>query len=176
MSRKKWVVNKVDKALAAGLAEKHSLFAIAALIASSRGIDTDEKIRAFFYDDADYSSPWDLPDMEKAVKAINYAIDRFDRIAICGDYDADGITASALLYSYLEQQGADVICRIPDRSEGYGLKNEAIDYFAEQNVKLIITVDCGISSIEEAEYAKSKGIDLIVTDHHRVGNNKIYNF
>ena len=169
MSRKKWVVNKVDKALAAGLAEKHSLFAIAALIASSRGIDTDEKIRAFFYDDAEYSSPWDLPDMEKAVKAINYAIDRFDRIAICGDYDADGITASALLYSYLEQQGADVICRIPDRSEGYGLKNEAIDYFAEQNVKLIITVDCGISSIEEAEYAKSKGIDLIVTDHHRVG-------
>lgn len=169
MSRKKWVVNKVDKSLAADLAEKHSLFAIAALIASSRGIDTDEKIRAFFYDDAEYSSPWDLPDMEKAVEAINRAIDRFDRIAICGDYDADGITASALLYSYLEQQGADVICRIPDRSEGYGLKKEAIDYFAEQNVKLIVTVDCGISSIEEAEYAKSKGIDLVVTDHHRVG-------
>ncbi len=170
MSRKKWVVNPVDKSLAAGLAEKHTLFAIAALIASSRGIDTDEKIRAFFYDDAEYSSPWDLPDMDKAVKAINYAIDRFERIAICGDYDADGITASALLYSYLEQQGADIICRIPDRAEGYGLKKEAIDYFIEQNVKLIITVDCGISSIEEAEYAKEKGIDLVVTDHHRVGD------
>ncbi len=170
MSRKKWVVNKVNKSLAASLAEKHTLFAIAALIASSRGIDTDEKIRAFFYDDAAFSSPWDLPDMDKAVKAINYAIDRFDRIAICGDYDADGITASALLYSYLEQQGADIICRIPDRSEGYGLKKEAIDYFAEQNVKLIITVDCGISCIEEAEYAKQKGIDLVVTDHHRVGD------
>ncbi len=169
MSRKKWIVNKVDKSLAASFAEKHNLFAIAALIASSRGIDTDDKIRAFFYDDADYSSPWDLPDMDKAVKAINNAIDRFDRIAICGDYDADGITASVMLYSYLEQQGADVICRIPERSEGYGLKKEAIDYFAEQDVKLIVTVDCGISCLEEAEYAKNKNIDLVVTDHHRVG-------
>ncbi|MBQ8027219.1 MAG: single-stranded-DNA-specific exonuclease RecJ [Clostridia bacterium] len=166
MSRKKWQVNKVDKALAAGLAERHTLFALAALIASSRGIDTDEKIRAFFYDEGQFSSPWDFPDMENAVEAISYSIDRFERIAICGDYDADGITASALLYSYLEQQGADVICRIPDRSEGYGLKKEAIDYFAEQNVKLIITVDCGISSIEEARYAKEKGIKLVVTDHH----------
>lgn len=170
MSRKKWVVNTVDKSLAASLAERHTLFAIAALIASSRGIDTNKKIRAFFYDDAEYSSPWDLPDIDKAVTAINRAIDRFERIAICGDYDADGITASALLYSYLEQQGADVICRIPDRSEGYGLKTEAIDYFTEQNVKLIITVDCGISCIEEAEYAKQKGIDLVITDHHRVGD------
>lgn len=169
MSRKIWQVNKVDKALAANFAEKHNLFAIAALIASSRGIDTDEKIRAFFFDEIDFFSPYDLPDMDKAVEAINQALENFDRIAICGDYDADGITATALLYSYLEEQGADVICRIPDRSEGYGLKNEAIDYFAQQGVKLIITVDCGISSIEEAEYAKQKGIRMVVTDHHLVG-------
>lgn len=169
MSRKKWQVNKVDKALAAGLAERHTLFALAALIASSRGIDTDEKIRAFFYDEAQFASPFDFPDMQKAVNAINYSVDRFERIAICGDYDADGITASALLYSYLEQMGADVICRIPDRSEGYGLKKEAIDYFAEQNVKLIITVDCGISSVEEAEYAAEKGIKMVITDHHICG-------
>lgn len=170
MSRKIWQVNKVDKVLAATLAEKHNLFPIAALIASSRGIDTDEKVRAFFYDELDFFSPWDLPDMEKAVEAITQALDNFDRIAICGDYDADGITATALLYSYLEEQGADVMCRIPDRSEGYGLKCEAIDYFAEQGVKLIVTVDCGINSIEEAEYAKQKGIKLVVTDHHRVGD------
>ena len=170
MSRKIWQVNKVNKDLAISLAERHNLFAIAALIASSRGIDTDEKIRAFFYDELDFFSPWDIPDMDKAVYAINQALENFDRIAICGDYDADGITASALLYSYLEEQGADVICRIPDRSEGYGLKKEAIDYFAEQGVKLIITVDCGISSIEEAEYAKEKGIRLVVTDHHIVGD------
>ncbi len=170
MSRKIWQVNKVNKPLAVSLAERHELYAIAALIASSRGIDTDEKVRSFFYDEIEFASAWDFPDMQKAVDAINSAIDRFERIAICGDYDADGITASALLYSYLEQQGANVICRIPDRNEGYGLKKEAIDYFAEQNVKLIITVDCGISSIAEAEYAKAKGIDLVVTDHHRVGN------
>lgn len=170
MGRKIWQVNKVDKALAASFAERHNLFAIAALIASSRGIDTDEKIRAFFYDEIDFFSPWDLPDMDKAVDAISQALENFDRIAICGDYDADGITASALLYSYLEEQGADVICRIPDRSEGYGLKKEAIDYFAEQGVKLIVTVDCGISSIEEAEYAKQKGIRMVVTDHHLVGD------
>ncbi len=170
MSRKKWQVNKVDKGLAASLAEKHTLFALAALIASSRGIDTDEKIRAFFYDEAKFASPWDFPDMQKAVDAINYAVDRFERIAICGDYDADGITASALLYSYLEQLGADIICRIPDRSEGYGLKKEAIDYFVEQNVKLIITVDCGISSVEEAAYAAEKGIKMVITDHHICGD------
>ncbi len=170
MSRRKWQINKVDKVLAADLAERHTLFALAALIASSRGIDTDEKIRAFFYDEAEFASPWDFPDMQKAVDAISYSVDRFERIAICGDYDADGITASALLYSYLEQQGADVICRIPDRSEGYGLKKEAIDYFAEQNVKLIVTVDCGISSIEEAEYAAEKGIKMVITDHHICGD------
>ncbi len=170
MSRKKWVVNKVNKALAANLAESNGLYPLAALIASSRGIDTDEKVRAFFFNEIDFASPWEFPDMQKAVDAINNAIDRFDRIAVCGDYDADGITASALMYAYLEQQGADVICRIPDRQEGYGLKKEAIDYFAEQNVKLIITVDCGISSVEEAKYAKEKGISLVVTDHHRVGD------
>ncbi len=170
VSRKKWQVNKVDKSLAVSLADNHNLYPLAALIASSRGIDTDEKIREFFFNEIDFSSPWDFPDMKEAVDAIIKAIDNFERIAICGDYDADGITASALLYSYLEQQGADVICRIPDRQEGYGLKKEAIDYFGEQNVKLIITVDCGISSIEEALYAKEKGISLIVTDHHRVGD------
>lgn len=170
MSRKIWQVNKVDKALAASFAESHNLFPIAALIASARGIDTDEKIRAFFYDELDFFSPWELPDMERAVSAITQALDNFDRIAICGDYDADGITATALLYSYLEEQGADVICRIPDRSEGYGLKKEAIDYFAEQGVKLIVTVDCGISSIEEAQYAAQKGIRMVVTDHHLVGD------
>ncbi|HBL41533.1 MAG TPA: single-stranded-DNA-specific exonuclease RecJ [Ruminococcaceae bacterium] len=170
MGRKLWNVKQIDKALAVGLAERNQLFPIAALIASSRGIDSDEKARAFFYDEVEPSSPYDLPDMDKAVQAINRAIDRFDRIAICGDYDADGVTATALLYSYLEEQGADVLYRIPERSEGYGLKKEAIDFFAEQNVKLIVTVDCGISCIEEAEYAKEKGIDLVVTDHHRVGD------
>ncbi len=170
MSRKIWNVKKVDKALAAALAERHCLYPIAALIASSRGVDTDEKVRAFFFNEIEPSSPYALPDMAKAVQAIRNALDRFDRIAICGDYDADGVTATALLYSYLEQQGADVLYRIPERSEGYGLKKETIDFFAEQNVKLIVTVDCGISCVEEAAYARQKGIEMVVTDHHRVGD------
>lgn len=170
MSRKIWQVNKVDKALAASLAEKHTLFPMASLIASSRGIDTDEKIRSFFFDELELSSPWDFPDMDKAVAAITQALENFDRIAVFGDYDADGITATALLYSYLSDHGADVMCKIPDRSEGYGLKCSDIDYFAQQGVKLIVTVDCGISNIEEAEYAKQMGIKMVVTDHHRVGD------
>lgn len=170
MSRKIWQVNKVDKVLAASLAEKHTLFPMASLIASSRGIDTDEKIRSFFFDELELSSPWDFPDMDKAVRTITAALENFDRIAVFGDYDADGITATALLYSYLSDQGADVMCKIPDRSEGYGLKCSDIDYFAEQGVKLIVTVDCGISNIEEAEYAKQCGIKMVVTDHHRVGD------
>lgn len=170
MGRKLWNVKSVDKTLAVGLAERNRLYPVAALIASSRGIDTDEKVHAFFFNEVEPSSPYDLPDMDKAVQAIRGALDRFDRIAICGDYDADGVTATALLYSYLEQQGADVLYRIPERSEGYGLKKETIDFCAEQNVKLIITVDCGISCVEEAEYARQKGIDMVVTDHHRVGD------
>lgn len=170
MSRKIWQVNKVDKVLAASLAEKHTLFPMASLIASSRGIDTDEKIRSFFFDELELSSPWDFPDMDKAVRTITAALENFDRIAVFGDYDADGITATALLYSYLSDQGADVMCKIPDRSEGYGLKCSDIDYFSEQGVKLIVTVDCGISNIEEAEYAKQCGIKMVVTDHHRVGD------
>lgn len=170
MSRKIWQVNKVDKVLAASLAEKHTLFPMASLIASSRGIDTDEKIRSFFFDELELSSPWDFPDMDKAVKTITTALENFDRIAVFGDYDADGITATALLYSYLADQGADVMCKIPDRSEGYGLKCADIDYFAEQGVKLIVTVDCGISNIEEAEHAKRLGIKMVVTDHHRVSD------
>ncbi len=170
MSRKIWQVNKVDKALAASLAETHTLFPMASLIASSRGIDTDEKIRSFFFDELELSSPWHFPDMDKAVAAITAALENFDRIAVFGDYDADGITATALLYSYLADQGADVMCKIPDRAEGYGLKCTDIDYFAEQGVKLIVTVDCGISNIQEAEYAKKLGIKMVVTDHHRVGD------
>ena len=170
MSRKLWQVNKVDKALAASLAETHTLFPMASLIASSRGIDTDEKIRSFFFDELELSSPWDFPDMDKAVETLSAALENFDRIAVFGDYDADGITATALLYSYLSDQGADVMCKIPDRSEGYGLKCSDVDYFAEQGVKLIVTVDCGISNIEEAEYAKKMDIKMVVTDHHRVGD------
>lgn len=170
MSRKLWRVNKTDKVKASELAESLRLFPVAALIAVARGVDTPEKARAFFDDDLDPVDPFAFTDMKKAVNEINRAVDEFERIAVSGDYDADGITATALLYSYLDSLGADVILRIPERSEGYGLSKAAIDEFEDLGVKLIITVDCGISSVEEAEYCRQKGIRLVVTDHHVCGD------
>ena len=107
--------------------------------------------------------------MDKAVKRIEKAIDTFEKIAIFGDYDADGITASALIYSYLETRGANVVRYIPDRLiEGYGLSIEAVESLANDGVKLIVTVDNGVSAIDEAETAARLGVDLIITDHHKV--------
>ena len=170
MSRKLWQVNRPDKALAAELAEKERLFPFAALIAQARGIKTSSEARAFFYDEEEDVPPLSFTDMDKAVRVITDAIDGYKRIAVCGDYDADGVTATALLYTYLQDQGADVISRIPERSEGYGLSIAAIDELHEQGVKLIVTVDCGISCIDEAEYCRKKGIKLVVTDHHLCGD------
>ena len=109
--------------------------------------------------------------MSKAAERINRAIDDYELICVFGDYDADGVTATALLYSYLETRGANAMCYIPDRlTEGYGLNNGAIEELADRGVKLIVTVDNGVSAVEEAIRAKELGIELIVTDHHKVGD------
>ncbi|HAY74030.1 MAG TPA: single-stranded-DNA-specific exonuclease RecJ, partial [Ruminococcaceae bacterium] len=109
----------------------------------------------------------DFPDMYAAVKRIQKALDEFERIAVYGDYDADGVTSTALLYSYLEMQGADVVYYVPNRhTEGYGLSYEAIDKLSMMGVKLIITVDNGISAVEEAKYINELEMELVITDHH----------
>lgn len=106
--------------------------------------------------------------MEEAVSRISRALDSFEKIAVYGDYDADGVTATAMLYSYLESCGGDVIYYIPEREgEGYGLNLGAVDTLHAQGVKLIVTVDNGISSVDEIAYANGLGIDTVVTDHHR---------
>ncbi len=171
MRRKRWVVARGDKDFAAQIAQELCVDPFAALLVTSRGFDKIEDIDAFFDSDAPLSlDPMSIKDMDIAAERINRAIDDFELICVFGDYDADGVTATALLYSYLEARGANVIRYIPDRiAEGYGLNIGAIEELADRGVKLIITVDNGVSAIEEAKRAKELGISLIVTDHHKVG-------
>ena len=114
------------------------------------------------------SDPFLLKDMDKAAARITRAVDNMEKIAVYGDYDADGVTSTAMLYSYLETRGADVIFYIPQREgEGYGMNMGAVEYLKEQGVSLIVTVDNGISSVQEVARANELGIDVVVTDHHR---------
>lgn len=170
MSRKKWVVSEIDKALACRIADEYEIDPFAALLLVARGITADEEIGDFFSDESELSDPFTLKDMDKAVERIDLAIDGGEKIAVYGDYDADGVTATALMCEYLQMNGADVVTYIPDRnSEGYGLNCEAIRSLCETGVSLIITVDNGISAIEEAKYIKELGMDLVITDHHKAG-------
>lgn len=171
MSRKKWKTAHIDKELAALVAENHSLDPFTALILVSRGITEYEDVEEFFESDFSFCDPYLITDMDKAVERIEKAIDDFQKICVFGDYDSDGVTATALMYSYLSDRGADVMYYIPDRvSEGYGMNCGAIDKLHGQGVNLIITVDNGISAVEEIAYAKSLGIETVVTDHHQVGD------
>ena len=168
MSRKKWIVRSGNKENATMFAEKLGVSPYAALIASTRGINTIDGAKEFFgLNERKSVDPMDFPDMYAAVKRIQKALDEFERIAVYGDYDADGVTSTALLYSYLEMQGADVVYYVPNRhTEGYGLSYEAIDKLSMMGVKLIITVDNGISAVDEAKYIRELEMELIVTDHH----------
>lgn len=169
MSRKKWCVCALDKDLASDIAEEYDLDPFAALLLTSRGIIDEEEIEEFFSLTPRLSDPFEIKDMDKAVERINLALEKDELIAVYGDYDADGVTATALLYSYLQMNGFRVITYIPDRnSEGYGLNKNAIKTLFEKGVNLIVTVDNGVSAYEETEYIKELGMDIVITDHHKV--------
>ena len=171
MSRKKWTVQKLNKDLASTIAERYSIDPLTALLLTQRGFDTFDKLDEFFDDSEEWIDPFLLPDMDKAVERINEAIFDGERICVYGDYDCDGVTSTTILYSYLEAQGADVNYMLPERErDGYGLSNQVVDRIAATGTKLIITVDNGISSVEEAKYIKEKGMELVVTDHHLEGD------
>ena len=132
-----------------------------------RGITSDVEIEDFLYNDSVIADPMEIRDMDKAAARVRQAIDSGEAICVYGDYDADGVTSTALLYSYLETVGANVTYYIPSReSEGYGMNSAAVDMLAAQGVRLIVTVDNGIAAREEIAHAKSLGIDTVVTDHH----------
>ncbi len=163
---KRWEVSKLDKGRAARTAEKYEIPSFLAMLLEIRGLT--DRAGEILYDDVPLSDPFLMKDMDKAVERIRRAIDNFERIAVYGDYDADGVTSTAMLYTYLEARGADVLYYIPQREgEGYGMNAGAVEHLNTQGVKLIITVDNGISSVAEVELASKLGMDVVVTDHHR---------
>lgn len=160
-----------DKKAAARLAQECGADDFAVLLLLSRGIDSVQKIQDFLSFDAEtLSSPFLLRDMDRAVQRIQDAINSDERILIYGDYDADGVTATALLFSYLESVGANVDYYIPSRAQdGYGLSNKTAEKIIEGGFDLVVTVDNGIAALSEAQLLKDNGIDLVVTDHHKPG-------
>lgn len=131
-----------------------------------RGIVTLDSARAFFGCDS-LSDPMLISDMRQAVEMVRGAIDEDKRITVFGDYDCDGVCSTVMLFSYLEAQGADVDFYIPDRSEGFGMSVAALEKIVANGTELVITVDNGISAVKEAEFLKSKGVELLITDHHQ---------
>ena len=140
---------------------------LAAMVLASRGIGDDRQARAYLDCNAPLLDPFLMTDMDKAAGRVGLAMSRGEKIAVFGDYDVDGITATCLLTDFLRRHGADVVSYIPGRlEEGYGLNPIAIHQLHAEDVKLIVTVDCGITAVNEAELCKQLGIDLVITDHH----------
>ncbi len=171
MSRKKWIFSNFDKEYAADIAERYELSPFAAVLLACKNLSDDELDSFLSDENAFLVDPYELPDMDKAVMRIRQAIDNFERITVYGDYDADGVSSTALLYLYLLSEGADVQYYIPDRlTEGYGMNLDAVRTIKERGTDLIITVDNGISAITECEKIKALGMDVVITDHHRPGD------
>lgn len=168
MPIKRWNIRQPDISQAKQLAEKMQISVVAAMVLVGRGIDTVEKTQVFLQEDACLGSAYLLKDMDKAVARIRKALSGGERIAIYGDYDCDGIMSTVLLYSYLDSVGANVCYYIPERDrEGYGLNKAALELIHQDGVALVITVDNGITALDEIAYANSIGLDIVVTDHHK---------
>ena len=169
---KKWQIYQANEEKIEEISKKYNINKLLATILSSRDITEKEQIEKFLNPKRnDFYNPYKMLDMEIAVKRIIKAIENKEKVIIYGDYDVDGITSVTVLKSFLEERGIDVAEYIPNRlEEGYGLNKKAVKQITEQEYKLMITVDCGISAIEEIEYANNLGIETIITDHHEPGN------
>lgn len=165
---KKWQLNEVNDELADKIANEFNISKIVASIIANKGLKDNNEIEVFLHPRrGDFHDPFLMPDMDKAVARIIQAIDNKEKVAIYGDYDVDGITSSTVLHRFLEERGLHTDIYIPNRlNEGYGLNKKEIEAIAETKHTLIITVDCGITGYDEIEYAKTFGIDTVVTDHH----------
>ena len=169
---KKWQIYQSDYEKIKELQEKYNINKLLATILSNRGIIEEKQIKKFLDPKrTDFYNPFLMPDMESAVNRILKAIENNEKIIIYGDYDVDGITSVTVLKSFFQDRGIHVDEYIPNRlNEGYGLNKTAIEKISKQKYTLMITVDCGISAIEEIDYANQLGIETIVTDHHEPGN------
>ena len=168
---KKWQICEVDKEKVEKLKNKYGISELLATILVNKNITTQKEVEEFLNPTRnDFFDPFLINDMDIAVERIRKAIETQEKVIIYGDYDVDGITSITVLKSFLKDVGLDVDYYIPNRlEEGYGLNKNAIDEIAKNKYTLMITVDCGISAIEEVNYANSLGIEVIVTDHHEPG-------
>ncbi len=164
---KKWVLKNPDKKLVEKFSSKLNVSPVIARILVNRGVKTVKEANDFLKPNIlDIYSPFLLPDIEKAVKRIKQAIENKEKILIYGDRDVDGITSVAIVKEFIDNLGGETVYHIP-AEEGYGIFNDILKQYYQKGVKLIITVDCGISAIEEITYAKSLGMEVIITDHHQ---------
>ena len=169
---KEWKIYEVDEKKVEKISSKYNLNKLISTILANRNITTEEEIRLFLSPTRkDFHNPFLIKDMEKSVERIIKAIENNEKVTIYGDYDVDGITSITVLKSFLKDRGLETSQYIPNRlNEGYGLNNNAIEKIKQQGCDLMITVDCGISAINEINYASSLGIETIITDHHEPGN------
>ena len=165
---KKWSITRPDEAAAGALTKGSDLEPLCAAVLAARGIRTVQAAADFLGSD-ELSDPFLIRDMQEAAEVINEAVESGKPICVYGDYDCDGVTATVMLYSYLECLGADVRFYIPERSEGYGMNEASIRQLAQEGVSLIITADNGIAALAEAELIAQLGMTLVVTDHHQPG-------
>lgn len=168
MKEKRWRINRVNKEKAEGLFQTLKIHPVLCQILLQRGIETFDQAKAFFRPELNQlHDPWLMKDMDKAVDRILKAFNNNEKILVFGDYDVDGTTAVACMYQFLKKQHSYTGFYIPHRyREGYGISKMGIDYAYENNYTLIISLDCGIKSVELIRYAKELGIDFIVCDHH----------
>ena len=169
ISERKWTVrDSGDPEKVGRLATELGVDRVLAELLVQRGVETFEEARSFFRPSLqDLHDPFLMTDMDKAVERLHDAIEKGQKILVYGDYDVDGTTAVALVYSFVKRFTSKVEYYIPDRyDEGYGLSFKGLDWASDNAVDLVITLDCGIKAIEKVEYARSKGIDVIICDHH----------
>lgn len=173
MKEKHWIIREdYDLETVEKLAASLGVDKIIAILLVERGVTTFEEARRFFRPALDQiHDPFLMKGMREAINRINEAIERQERIMVYGDYDVDGTSAVALVYSYFKELDSNIDFYVPDRErEGYGVSYQGIDYAAETGVKIIIALDCGIKAMEQVEYARERGIDFIIGDHHLPGD------
>ncbi|MDR2883869.1 MAG: single-stranded-DNA-specific exonuclease RecJ [Deferribacteraceae bacterium] len=167
--RYRWFYKPADEPLCAQISSSHSIPAPLAEVLIKRNIDDDTKINEYFETPLTaLINPFEMKDMARGVERVRTALRNNESICVFGDYDVDGVTATSLLYLFFLELGANVSYYIPNRlEEGYGLNIEAVEELARRKINLIITVDCGISAVNEVAEAKRQGIDVVITDHHQ---------
>lgn len=171
MSIKQWKLNHISAEKSRILSSEYDLPPLVSDVLVGRGLDTPQAVEDFFSADSDFFDPFSILDMDRAAERILQALERDEKIAVYGDYDCDGVTATAILYQYFVSIGANAVYYIPERDgEGYGLNAAAVQSLSEQGVGLIVTVDNGISAVAEVNLVKRLGMDIVITDHHQPGD------